>query len=198
MRKRKEIMNKLRVNILEDKKNGLTYEEIRKKRGASPSTISKLTKGKDLSRFCQNCGETDPQKLEEHHPSKEHQPHYTMTLCANCHSLETRKQLKERRKTQEKVIVPQEVEVLPPRRNQILSPVPVAVPDSRTVVSTNTRPFTPQEKRRLARWGLFGAGGVAAGEAVFDKRLPWWARLGLLAGTGIALWIGGKIKPQPE
>jgi len=42
---------------------------------------------------------------------------------------------------------------------------------------------------------LFGAGGVAAGEAAFDKRLPWWARLGLLAGTGIALWIGGKIKP---
>jgi len=195
MRKRKELMNKLRVNILEDKKNGLTYEEIRKKRGASPSTISKLTKGKDLSRFCQKCGETDPQKLEEHHLDKEHQPGYTITLCANCHSLETRKQLKGRRKTQEKVIVPQEVEVLPPKQNQTLSSVRAAVPVPRSVRSTNTPPLTPQEKRRLAKWGLFGAGGVAAGEAVFHKRLPWWARLGLLAGTGIALWIGGKIKP---
>jgi len=195
MRRKKELMNKLKVNILEDKKNGLTYEEIRNKRGASPSTISKLTKGKDLSRFCQKCGETDPQKLEEHHPDKEHQPHYTMTLCANCHSLETRKQLKERRKTQEKVIVPQEVEVSPPKQNQTLSSVRAAVPVPRSVHSTNTPPLTPREKRRIGRWGLFGVGGVAAGEAVFDKRLPWWARLGLLAGTGIAFWIGAKIKP---
>ena len=197
MRRKKELMNKLRVKILEDRKNGLTYEEIRKKRGASPSTISKLTKGKDLARFCQKCAETDPQKLEQHHPDKERQPEYTITLCANCHSRETRKQLKKGRKMQGKVTVPQEVEGLPPKRNQTSFSVSTAVPVPSSVRPANTRSLIPQEKRRLARWGLFSGGGVAAGEAVFDKRLPWWARVTLLIGSGIVFWIGGKMNPQP-
>ncbi len=54
------------------------------KKGASSRTIANLVKGKDLSRFCTSCGETDAQKLEEHHSDKVNRPNQTITLCANC------------------------------------------------------------------------------------------------------------------
>ena len=65
MRRKKELMDKLRVKILQDRQNGLTYEQIQRKRGVSSRTIANLVKGKDPQRFCQRCGETDPEKLEE-------------------------------------------------------------------------------------------------------------------------------------
>ena len=95
-------MDKLRVKILEDRKAGLTYEQIQRKRGVSSRTIAKLVKGKDLKRFCKMCGETDPEKLEEHHPDKENFPNYTVTLCASCHAKVTRKQMREKAKKEEK------------------------------------------------------------------------------------------------
>ncbi len=196
MRRTYEQLKKLRVKVIEDKKNGLTYEDIRRKRSVSPSTIAKWTKGKDLQRYCRECGETDPAKLEEHHQNKKEYPKWTVPLCANCHSEITRKQLKERRKKQEEVIVPQNVEVLPPKTNQSLSSLGTAVYAPRPIPATSTPPLTPEETRRLTRWGLFGAGGIAAGEAILEKRLPWWGRAALLVGAGIVFWIGGKIQTQ--
>jgi len=90
MRRRSELMNKLRVKILEDYRAGLTYSEIQRRRGASSRTIANLVKGKDLRRFCQMCGETDQEKLEEHHPNKMIHPSETVTLCAGkgfCYSI---------------------------------------------------------------------------------------------------------------
>lgn len=196
MRRKNGKINKLKVKVIEDMKNGLTYEEIRRKRGVSPSTIAKWTKDKDLTRYCQDCGETDPVKLEEHHPNKKEYPNSTVPLCANCHSKITRKQLKERRKKQKEVIVPQNVEVLAPKTNQSLSSVGTTVYAPRSIPATSTPPLTPEEIRRLTRWGLFGAGGIATGEAILEKRLPWWGRAALLVGAGIVFWIGGKIQGQ--
>gem|GEM_PF-4016611 len=68
MRRRNELMDKLRVRILQDRRDGLTSEQIQVRRGASSRTIANLVKGKDPRRFCIRCGETDPQKLEQHHP----------------------------------------------------------------------------------------------------------------------------------
>jgi len=92
MRRRKEHAMKLRVKILQDRKDGLTYEEIQRKRGVSSRTIANLVKGKDPKRFCEQCGETDPQKLEEHHPDKVNSPSQTVTLCGSCHAKVTREQ----------------------------------------------------------------------------------------------------------
>ena len=96
MRRRKKEVEKLRVKILEEKRAGCTYEEIQKKTGASSRTIANLVKGKDLSRFCTICGETDTQKLDEHHADKANRPNQTVTLCANCHATVTRKQQRKR------------------------------------------------------------------------------------------------------
>jgi len=75
MRRKKELMDKLRVEILQDRQNGLTYEQIQRKRGVSSRTIANLVKGKDPQRFCQMCGETDPERLEE--------PIYVLSLSFN-------------------------------------------------------------------------------------------------------------------
>lgn len=63
MRKRKKEAEKLRVKILEGKRAGLIYEKIHQQTGASSRTIANLVKGKDISRFCTNCGQTDTEKL---------------------------------------------------------------------------------------------------------------------------------------
>ena len=68
MRRTSKSSKKTKLKIVEGKKNGMTYEEIRRKYGVSLNSISKLVKGKSLLRYCRNCGETTPEKLEEHHP----------------------------------------------------------------------------------------------------------------------------------
>ena len=51
MRRRKELMDKLRVKILQDRKYGLTYEQIQRKRGVSSRTIANLLKDGDPSKI---------------------------------------------------------------------------------------------------------------------------------------------------
>jgi len=198
MRRKNEQIKKLRVKVIEDRKNGFTYEDIRKKRGVSPSTIAKWTQGKDLKRYCKLCGETDPEKLEEHHPDKERFPNYTVTLCANCHSKITRKQLLERRKRQEKVTIPKTAEALPPKVDRTPVSTRPTITPLNPANSSSSRQFTPEEQRQIIKWGSFAAGGVAIGEAIFDKRLPWWVRLIIGGGSGLAFWLGGKINPNPD
>jgi len=67
---------------VEARKRGMTYEEIRRKYGVSVNTISKLVKGKSLVRYCAKCGETNPEKLQEHHPDSVNRPSETRNpLC---------------------------------------------------------------------------------------------------------------------
>lgn len=206
MRRRTELAKKLRVKILGDKRNGLTYEEIQRNRGVSSRTIANLVKGKDLKRFCGMCAETDPQKLEEHHPDRENYPNVTRTLCASCHSKVTRKEQRtKRRQVQKKVAMPK---VIPPQQVPAaqLLPVPprtvVRVPTSPPVRQTETvssRPLTPDEWRLLGRVGCYGGGGVALGEGLLNPKIPWWGRLLLFGGAAFSLWLGSKLhKPTEE
>jgi len=99
MRRTEKEIKKLRLKIIELKKEGKTYEEIRRITSASPSTIAKILKNFN-GRYCVKCGETNPNVFEEHRPDKETYPDYTITLCANCHEEITRKQLRQRNKHQ--------------------------------------------------------------------------------------------------
>ena len=184
MRRRGVEAAKLRVKILEDYSAGLTYSEIQRKRGASSRTIANLVKGKDLRRFCQMCGETDQEKLEEHHPNKTMQPNETVTLCASCHSKVTRRQQQERYKEQEKkVLIPEVVvETNPPAQQRIPAP---------SEVSYNPRPLTLEEQRWLGKGFCCSIGGIALGEGAFDNRIPGWIR-GLLVIGGILFLYGGS------
>lgn len=184
MRRRSELMNKLRVKILQDWKNGLTYEKIERKRGVSSRTIANLVKGKDLKRFCQYCGETDPEKLEEHHPDRANRPNETKTLCASCHEKITRKQQRERYKKREnKVLIPEVVETTNPPVQQRMSAPPE--------VSYNTRPLTLGEQRWLGKGFCYSIGGVALSKGAFDNKIPRWIR-GLLVIGGILFLYGGS------
>jgi len=99
MRRTDKEIKKLRLKIIELKKEGKTYEEIRRITSASPSTIAKILKN-FKGRYCVKCGETNPEVLEENHPDKLNHPDYTITLCANCHEEITREQLRRRDKQQ--------------------------------------------------------------------------------------------------
>ena len=99
MRRTEKEIRKLRLKIIELKRDGKTYEEIRRITSASPSTIAKILKNFN-GRYCVKCGETNPEVLEEHHPDKENYPDYTITLCANCHEQITREQLRQKNKKQ--------------------------------------------------------------------------------------------------
>jgi len=185
VRRRNELMNKLRVKILQDWKSGLTYEKIERKRGVSSRTIANLVKGKDLKRFCEMCGETDQEKLEEHHPNKTMHPNETVTLCASCHSKATRKQQKERHKEREnKVLIPEVVETTNPPVQQRMSAPP-------EVSYNNERPLTLEEQRWLGKGFCYSIGGVALGKGAFDKKIPGWIR-GLLTIAGILFLYGGS------
>jgi len=191
MRRRGVEAAKLRVKILEDYSAGLTYSEIQRKRGASSRTIANLVKGKDLRRFCQMCGETDQEKLEEHHPNKTMQPNETVTLCASCHSKVTRRQQQERYKEQEKkVLIPEVVvETNPPPQQRI---------PALSEVSYNPRPLTLEEQRWLGKGLCYSIGGIALGEGAFHNGLPGWIR-GLLAiGGALFLYGGSRIGRDTE
>jgi transcriptional regulator with XRE-family HTH domain len=201
MRRKNEQTKKLRVKVIEDKKNGLTYEDIRKKRGVSPSTIAQWTKGKDLKRYCKSCGESDPKKLEKHHPNKEKSPEHTVTLCANCHSKITRKQLSDRDRTRQSATVSKTPQALPPK----VQPTPLLLQSSANlpnqVIPTALQPFTPKERAEIAKWALYIAGSIVSIEAVFDNKLVWWERLALLVSAGFAFRTGEKIthsSPNPK
>ena len=187
MRRRNELMDKLRVKILQDRKNGLTYAQIERKRGVSSRTIADLVKDGDPKRFCQQCGEATPEKLEEHHTDRVNRPNYTITLCANCHSKETRKeQQKRNREKKSELAIPETVPSFD-------LPIPQTVPVQPQVTSVSLRPLTSQEKLWLGKGVLYSGGGIALGEGLFDSRFPWWARLLLGIGGSVSLYIGSKI-----
>lgn len=184
MRRRSELMNKLRVKILQDWKDGLTYKEIERKRGVSSRTIANLVGGKDLKRFCQMCGETDQEKLQEHHPDRANRPNETKTLCASCHEKITRNQQRRRHREQEKkLLIPEVVETTNPRMQQRMSAPPE--------VSYDPGPLTLEDQRRLGKAFCYSIGGIALGEGAFDKKLPGWIR-GLLVIGGILFLYGGS------
>ena len=185
MRRRSELMDKLRVKILQDWKNGLTYKEIERKRGVSSRTIANLVGGKDLKRFCQSCGQTDPGKLQEHHPDRANRPNETKTLCASCHEKITRKQQRERqRERKNNALIPEVVETTNPSMQRIMSAPP-------EVSYNNERPLTLEEQRWLGKGFCYGIGGIALGEGAFDKKIPMWIR-GLLVIGGILFLYGGS------
>lgn len=200
MRRRSELAKKLRVKILEDRRNGLTYEEIQRKRGVSSRTVANLVKGKDPKRFCQICGETNPEKLEEHHPDRTNYPNQTVTLCASCHAKVTREEQKKRnREKQNRVLTPKvtltqqvpSVQSVPFPR----SPVPTS-PTRPLMKETQTpppRPLTSDEWRFLGKVGCYTAAGTSLGEGLCNKKLPWWARLILVGITGVPIWIASKL-----
>ena len=188
MRRRKKQATKLRVKILQDRKGGLTYEEIQRKRGVSSRTIANLVKEKDPKRFCEQCAETDPEKLEEHHPDKANSPNRTVTLCASCHAKVTREQQRKvMREKKKEITIP---EIIPPLK--LSAEQRMANPPQTTY--SQLRPLTPQEKRWLGRGALYGGGGIALGEGIFDKRLPGWLRLLLGIGGATLLYAGSRIK----
>lgn len=188
MRRRREEVEKLKVKVIEAVKEGHTYQEIREKYGVSPSSIAKWTKGKDLRRYCKQCGETDPAKLEEHHPDREKLSDHTVTLCANCHSKITRKQASKRNKGQEKPILQKTVEAVPQRAQPIQVPTPYYVHQPFPPVSSTVPLLTPEQWRWVAQWIPRGIGGVIGGEAVFAKNLSWGERAFLLALAGCFFW----------
>ena len=187
MRRRNEIMDKLRVKILQDRKDGLTYEEIQRKRGVSSRTVANLVKGKDPQRFCQQCGETDPEKLQEHHPDKDNFPTQTVTLCASCHSKITREQQRNRDRENKVESVTQE------NIASLAIPAPQRVFPTPQPLYARPRPLTPQEKRWIGKGALYGGEGIALGEALFNSKLPGWGRLLLGIGGGVSLYAGGKV-----
>lgn len=188
MRRRREQAAKLKVKILEDRKAGLTYEEIQRKRGASSRTIADLVKGNDPKKYCQKCGETDPEKLQEHHPDKVNDSTRTTTLCASCHSKVTREQ--QRKRTNDAKNEPVTAKTTSP----------VSIPTLQRIItrpqapSAQSRPLTPSEKRWAGRGFCYGAGGVAFCEGIFDRKLPGWLRVVLAVGGGILAYAGSRIE----
>ena len=188
MRRKKELISKLRAKVLQDRKDGLTYEQIQRKRGASARTLPNLVKGKDPRRFCIRCGETDPQKLEQHHPDRANRPNETVTLCANCHSTVTREQQRKIKREKKKEIY------TPSNTPSVRLSMPPRLMAQPQVAYTQSRPFTPTEKRWIGRGFCYGGGGVALGEGLLDSHLPGWARVVLVIVAGAVMYAGSKIE----
>ena len=204
MRRRKEIAKKLRVKILEDRRDGLSYSEIERKRGVSSRTIADLVKGKDPKRFCQMCGEIDPEKLEEHHPDKVNRPGNTITLCGSCHAKVTREQQRLKGQNKERIPVrevpPPEQIIAPPPTPLLREPTPVMprIPVLGNTQSLAIQPLTSDEWRFLCRILWYAVGGVSIGEAVWGKKIAWWKRLLLVGVSGFCAWKGSKLSGPPE
>ncbi len=183
MRKRKKEAEKLRVRILQAAKDGLTYEQIHERTGASSSTIARIVKGKDLSRFCTSCGQTDAEKLHEHHPDKLNRPSETVTLCANCHAAITREQ--QRKRSREK-----KVDLAIPVSNPVTN---IAAPPV-TANQPQMRPLTQEQQKWIAKGICYGAAGIAIGKGLSSEKISGWDRLLMLAVGGIFLYGGVKTQ----
>jgi hypothetical protein len=191
MRRTKEGMKKLRIKIIKLKEKGLTVEEIRRRTGASPNTICKILKG-FKGRYCQKCGETNPEVLEQHHPDKINRPDFTITLCANCHEEITRKQARERNKKKE-------------NEKNILNPVNLNLPATiqtqkenitqnlnlpNAPVQTYIQPLSFEETKK----SLFFVGGVASILESFDPDRKPLEKFLLFIGGSIFIWQSLKNK----
>lgn len=176
MRRTNSSSKKTRVKILEARKQGMSYEEIRRKYGVSPNTISRLVRGKSLLRYCRNCGETAPETLEEHHPHGRDQSSETVTLCANCHSEIHRKQPRERKedKPPGKPTVPSPS--VSPTATQILFPSlrGQESPQNPTPAfhAAHSRPVDLKPLATLLGLGGLAGGGYLIGDALWGERQP--------------------------
>lgn len=194
MRRTKKEIKKLRLKIIELKKEGKDYEDIRRITGASPNTISKVLKG-FTGRYCQKCGETNPEVLEEHHPDKENKPNWTITLCANCHEEITRKQARERQKIKNEIqpIISQQSQLI--SYPFILQQPKIILPEKENenknlVAYSYSSPIlmTPEDGKMLC----FSLGGIACIiESITSKRKP-FERVLLLIGSAICFWQAYK------
>jgi hypothetical protein len=191
MRRTKEGMKKLRIKIIKLKEKGLTVEGIRRRTGASPNTICKILKG-FKGRYCQKCGETNPEVLEQHHPDKINRPDFTITLCANCHEEITRKQARERNKKKE-------------NEKNILNPVNLNSPATiqtqkenitqnlnlpNAPVQTYIQPLSFEETKK----SLFFVGGVVSILESFDPDRKPLEKFLLFIGGSIFIWQSLKNK----
>ena len=79
-------LKRRRLKLIKARKEGATFSELQRRFGVSPNYLSKVFKGKDINKYCQHCGENDPEALEKHHPDKENRPDYWIWLCSNCHN----------------------------------------------------------------------------------------------------------------
>lgn len=186
MRRTEREMKKLRLKIIELRKEGKTWEETRRITNASPNTLSKILKN-FTGRYCQKCGETNPKVLEEHHPDKINRPDFTITLCANCHEEITRKQLRERVKKQklenpESKLIPQETNISP------VSETPKQVLQNIQQHPANF-PFSPKMESGIAATGI----GIYFLFEGFNHELSKKERIlmGILGALGLG--VGAKI-----
>ncbi|MEM5830858.1 MAG: helix-turn-helix domain-containing protein [candidate division WOR-3 bacterium] len=163
MRRTEKEIKKLRLKIIELKKEGKSYEEIRRKTGASPNTIAKVLKGFS-GRYCINCGETNPDVLHEHHPDKENRPDYTITLCANCHNEIHRSKEKKGKDIEQKTDV-----ILQPQNNPIsVLPEVVRSKQIQIIQQVNFQPLSWEEVKSIF-FGISGTIGIV--EGLFNKEM---------------------------
>lgn len=168
MRRTEKEIKKLRLKIIELKKEGKSYEEIRRRTGASPNTIAKVLKG-FTGRYCINCGETNPDVLHEHHPDKENRPDYTITLCANCHNEVHRSKEKKEKDIEQKTNIS-----IQPKQNPVSVLPEVVKPEHiLPIQKVNLQPLTWEEVKSIF-FGISGIIGIA--EGLFNKEIKPLAR----------------------
>ncbi len=183
MRRRTKQMERLKVKILEDRGNGLTYKQIEAKRGVSSRTIRNVIKKGDPKRSCGVCAVTDPEMLNNHHPDRKNRPKETKVLCANHHAKKTGEQQRERMKKKEADAGIQDC--FP------MSNAPTSPPVSTSAQTPHPeRPLTLEEQRLMRKGLCYVLGTSALAEGLFDKRMPDSTRL-LFGIIGIALLYGG-------
>lgn len=85
MRSTHSWFRKIKLKIVEARKAGMTYKDIRRRYGVSLNIISKPVVD-PFRRYCAKCGETDPEKLQERYADRVNRPGKTVTLRANCRS----------------------------------------------------------------------------------------------------------------
>ena len=169
MRRTEEGMKKVRLRIIDLKKEGLGYEAIRRKTGASPNTIAGVVKN-FAGRYCHDCGETDVKVLEEHHPDKANQPGFTVTFCANCHERVTRKQMRDMTEKKPEVVTATLVPTNPP-----------ALVQQNTQAVPAGRPMTKEELQQALLF--FGGAGCILNAC--DRQKTSTSRVWSVIGAGI-------------
>ena len=171
-------LKRRRLKLIKARKEGATFSQLQRRFGVSPNYLSKLFKGKDVNKYCEHCGENDPEVLEKHHPDKENRPDYAIWLCSNCHSKITRKEAKERttQKNEEQSI-----------SNQ--SPIPQKMDDLTSIVEllkSGKIKLTEAQKETIGKIALWTFGGAMA------------ASLGLILREALQNRRSQKIEEQRE
>jgi len=162
-------LKRRRLKLIKARKEGATFSELQRRFGVSPNYLSKLFKGKDVNKYCEHCGENDPEVLEKHHPDKENRPDYAIWLCSNCHSKITRKEAKERttQKNQEQSISNQSL--IPQKMDDLTSLV--------ELLKLGEIELTEKQRKtigKIALWTFSGTTAISLGlilrEALRNRR----------------------------